>query len=364
MATRREFLTQTAAVGITAMAVRTAYARNTTPSASNSPRDGLVQTVLGPIPASKLGFTLTHEHVVPADYAAPGSRKTFSSRTMSIADAVDKLKAARAAGINTIVDLSPSEAGRDVRFSEEISRKSGMQIVVCTGQRLFLPELQDRTTEELTEFFIKEIEHGIDDTDIKAGVIKAATESASVRAVEERVLRAAARASKATGIPIQTHTNSQARGGLKQAEVFESEGVSPTRVSLGHSDDTDDMDYLVGLAKRGYTLGMDHAFWGLAPGATPPWQKRVQSVKQLIDAGFIDKLFFSNDWVHGDVQREKVNPDGLLFTPRKTIPYLKQLGVTDQQIRTIAEENPKRFYPKAATRLSAEQFSPPDGARL
>jgi phosphotriesterase-related protein len=209
-----------------------------------------------------------------------------------------------------------------------------------------LPELKDRTTEELTEIFIREIEQGIEDTDIKAGVIKAASEFEGVRVFEERVLRAAARASKATGAPIETHTNARLRGGIKQAEIFESEGVSPLRVSLGHSDDTDDMEYLIGLAKRGYTLGMDHAFWGMARGATLPWQKRVASVKQLVDAGFVDKIFFSNDWVHGEVERERVNPDGMLFTTRKTIPYLKQLGVSEQQIRAIAVENPRRFFPK------------------
>src|SRR5262249_29517331 len=151
----------------------------------------------------------THEHVVPADFDAPGSRKTVSRRALSIADAVDKLKAARDAGVNTVVDLSPAEAGRDVRFSEEVSRKSGVQIVVCTGQRLFLPELKDRTTQQLTELFIKEIEQGIDGTGIKAGVIKAATVSDGVTVSEDRVLRAAARASKATGVPIQTHSNSR-----------------------------------------------------------------------------------------------------------------------------------------------------------
>jgi 5-phospho-D-xylono-1,4-lactonase len=74
------------------------------------------------------------------------------------------------------------------------------------------------------------------------------------------------------------------------------------------------------------------------------WQKRVETVKRLIDAGFVDKIFFSNDWVHGDVEREKVNPDGLLFTIRKTIPYLKQLGVSERQIHAITVDNPKRFY--------------------
>jgi phosphotriesterase-related protein len=364
MTSRRDFLIRAAAVGVVgAGSLRIAHAAKADAGrdASKVARGGVVQTVLGPIDASKLGFTLTHEHVVPADYEAPGSRKTFSSRAISVADAVDKLKAARDAGINTVVDLSPSEAGRDVRFSEEVSRKSGMQIVVCTGQRLFLPELKDRTTQELTELFIKEIEQGIDGTGIKAGVIKAATVSdggaRSVTVFEERVLRAAARASKATGVPIETHSNSRLRGGIKQAEVFEAEGVSPARVSIGHSDDTDDMDYLIGLAKRGYTLGMDHAFWGMAPGASLPWKKRVESVKRLIDAGFVDRIFFSNDWVHGDVERDKVNPEGMLFTLRKTIPYLKQLGVSEQQIQAITIENPKRFFSRAAKRVDAQTGS-------
>jgi predicted metal-dependent phosphotriesterase family hydrolase len=89
---------------------------------------------------------------------------------------------------------------------------------------------------------------------------------------------------------------------------------------------------------------MDHAFWGTAAGAALPWQKRVGCIKQLIHAGFINQLFLSNDWVFGDVERDKVNPDGLLYTTRKTIPYLKHLGATDQEIRIITVENPRRFF--------------------
>ena len=79
----------------------------------------------------------------------------------------------------------------------------------------------------------------------------------------------------------------------------------------------------------------------------------MKSVKRLIDAGFVDRIFFSNDWVHGDVERERVNPEGMLFTVRKTIPYLKQLGVSEPQIRAIAIENPKRFFSRTAKRLDA-----------
>lgn len=306
---------------------------------SNVGAAGTVQTVQGPLDASKLGFTLTHEHV------GNSSVKFCGSRANCVARAVEKLKEARDAGVDTVVDVTTFDIGRDIRFCEEISRKSGMQIVVCTGQHLFASEsFNARSVEEITDLFIREIERGIDDTDIKAGVIKVASRSGAMTPVEEKVFKAAARASRATGIPIETHTNSRLRGGEKQAEIFEAEGLSPDRVSLGHSDDTDDLDYLLGLVKRGYTLGMDHTFWGMTSGATFPWQRRAECIKQLLDAGFVDKLFFSNDWVFGDTAREKVNPDGMLFTIRKTIPYLKQIGVTQRDIRAIAVDNPARFF--------------------
>jgi phosphotriesterase-related protein len=331
LTTRRQFLAQTTAAGI--------LAATSIQCAHPVARAGVVQTVLGPLDASKLGFTLTHEHICRCPL------KVFGDRANAVAKAVDKLKEARDAGVDTVVDVTTFDIERDIRFGEEVSRKSGMQIVACTGQHLFAPEsFNERTVEQITEIFMREIEQGIDGTDIKAGVIKVAARDGKMTPAEEKVFRAAARASKATGIPVQTHSNSRQRGGENQAEVFEAEGLSSTRVALGHSNDTDDMDYHTGLAKRGYTLGMDHAFWGLAPGATLPWQRRVECIKQLADAGFVDRVFLSNDWVFGDLEREEVNPDGLLYTVRKTIPYLQLVGVSQRGIHAMTVGNPRRFF--------------------
>jgi phosphotriesterase-related protein len=312
---------------------------NASPGGDKVARAGVVQTVQGPLDASKLGFTLTHEHI------GRNSPEFFGGRANAIAKAVDELKGARDAGVNTIVDVTTFDIGRNIRFGEEVSRKSGMQIVACTGQHLFAPEFSsERSVEQITELFIREIEQGIEGTDIKAGVIKVATRSDGVTASEEKALKAAARASKATGVPIETHTHARRRGGEMQVEVLETEGVSPARVSLGHSDDTDDMNYLFSLAKRGYTLGMDHIYRGMAQEEKVPWQRRAEYIKRLIDADFVDKIFLSNDWVFGDAERKRLNPDGLLFTTRKTIPYLKQIGVSQQEIHAITVENPKRFF--------------------
>lgn len=340
MAARREFLQRTSAAGLVAAATwRIVSAAQT--GASRPPRStpGIVQTVLGPLDVSKLGFTLTHEHICRSPAAHSGDRAN------SVATAVDRLKEARDAGVNTVIDVTTFDVGRDIRFGQEVSRKSGMSIVACTGQHFFAPASYNvRALEEISELFIKEVEQGIDDTDIKAGVIKVAARSDVLTPAEEKVFKAAARASRATGIPVATHTNSRRRGGEKQAAIFEAEGLSPATVALGHSNDTGDMDYLLGLAGRGYMLGMDHAFWGMAPGAALPWQRRVECIKLLIDAGFTNQVFLSNDWVFGDSERDKVNPDGLLYTTRKTIPFLKQIGVSQQAIHTITVENPKRFF--------------------
>jgi phosphotriesterase-related protein len=348
MRTRRQFLGHVAGAGVAA-----AFQ---TPTDNPAPRRrGIVHTVQGPMDASKLGFTLPHEHIC---VSSPGFWQVwpeyFGGRAYFIGHVVTKLKTMRDEGVETIVDVTPVDVGRDVRLLEEVSRKSGMHIVACTGHWLApSSSMNARTVEELANFFVLEIERGIEGTDIRPGVIKVATDHEGVTPFLEKALRAAARASKATGIPVTTHTYAADRIGEKQADIFESEGLNPAMVCLGHCDDTDDMSYLTGLLKRGYTIGMDHLTWGTrsATGVLS-WQQRGQCIKKLIDAGFCNKMFLSNDWYFGISTAgagameamEKRNPDGMLFSTRKVIPYLKQLGVTDQEIRTMTIENPRRFF--------------------
>lgn len=336
MPNRRDFIAQTAACVAGIAAVHAAHGAGVT-------RAAFVNSVLGPLAVAKLGFTLTHEHV------CRNVVKLFGDRATAVAKAVEKLKTAKDEGVDTVIDVTTFDGGgRDVRFGEEVSRKSGMQIVACTGQHIFAPEsLNERTVEQIAELFVREIEQGIDDTDIKAGVIKVASREGILSPAEEKVFRAAARASKATGVPVETHTHARERAGEAQAKIFEAEGLNPARVSLGHSDDSDDVNYLLGLARRGYTLGMDHIFRGMMPGEKVPWQERARYIEQLIDAGFGHKIFLSNDWVLGDTAREELNPDGMLFNTRKTIPYLKGIGVSRRAIRAITVDNPARFFARS-----------------
>jgi phosphotriesterase-related protein len=313
--------------------------------------------VLGPIDASRLGFTLPHEHIADGLVDLGKWPKAWGGRAEFLAKAVEKLKQVRAAGVTTIVDLTTYDVGRNIRFLEDVSRKSGLNIIACTGQRFFPPishvSMPARTIEGLTEFFRREIERGIDGTTIKAGVIKIGIISKNVTSLEEIGLRAAARASKATGVPIRTHTDAAHRAAESHAVILENEGINPARVSFDHSDDSGDMDYFLGLVRRGYSLSMDHVHRGLIPNYKPSFERRAECIKLLADAGFAKRIFLSQDAEFGGSLipekarewRETIDPpDGLLFTTRKTIPYLSQLGVSQPDIHTMTVENPKRFF--------------------
>jgi phosphotriesterase-related protein len=351
MSTRRQFVTRAVASGVAASLCG--------PFAGASGERGVVQTVLGPLDASKLGFTLTHEHIADAPGVLDRWPKAWGGRAGLIERAVARLEVIKAAGIGSVVDLTTHDVGRDVRFLEEVSRKSGVHLVASTGQR-FLPPVSQvpmpaRTIAGLAGFFTQEIEQGIEGTGIKAGAIKIGVNEGRPTALEEVGLRAAARASKAMGVPIRIHTRAAERAGESIAVILEDEGVNPARVCFDHSDDSGDMEYFLGLAGRGYFLSMDHVHRGLMPGFEPSFERRAECIRLLVEAGFARQLFISSDSEFGgsllpeDARhwRENIDPpEGMLFAIRTLLPRLRELGVSSRHIHTITVENPRAFLGK------------------
>ena len=303
---------------------------------SATPRRTSVQTVLGPIDTSKLGFTLSHEHIAASSAGIwQAWPELLGGRTRFITRAVDQLKRAKDEGVDTIIDCTTIDLGRDIRLMQVISRRSGMQVIASTGHWLDPSNsMRARTVEELSEFFIREITTGIEGTDIKAGVIKVAN-----------------------GAMIDPF-------GEKQTVIFEEEGLAPAKVCIGHTDNSP-ADYQLGLGRRGYYLGMDQLpRGGPAPPGTPlqapgalTWEQRYTQIKALVDAGLTNRLMLGNDHSLGmtlqatsaDPLRVAQNPDGMLFVVRKAIPALKQIGVADEAIHTMTVEVPRRFFETAVT---------------
>jgi phosphotriesterase-related protein len=312
----------------------------------------IVNTVLGPLDSGKLGFTLSHEHVMvvstPVQYAYP----EFILRDETIGRGISELGEAYSEGVRTIVDVTPFDSGRDVAMMQDVSRGSGVQIVCATGCWLDIPRvLWGASPDLVASFFIRDITKGIEKTTVKAGIIKVANDIGGVTPQGEIILRAAARAQRATGVPISTHTWAPERVGDQQVRIFEEEGVDLNRVYIGHSNDTTDIQYLTGLMDKGAWVGLDRYPGGETPG-TPDWEGRTEVVKKLIDAGYGSRIMLGHDrdvtvTMGNKAEQEsaqRYNPDGFLFITRRVLPRLRQMGVSEQAIEDIMVGNPRRFF--------------------
>ena len=309
-----------------------------------------INTVLGPIESSKLGFTLSHEHICNGFGGSPFTFPEFLDREATFKRAAIDLSEAKSEGLHTIMDVAPHDQGRDIKLQQEVSKRSGVNIITCTGTWLDVPRFFDGLhPNKIADLYIREIEEGIEGTEVKASIIKVASDKGGVKPKEELVLRAAARASKSTGIPIMTHTWAPDRIGEEQVRILKEENLDMSLVCIGHSNDTTDIKYLTGLLDQGVWLGMDrHPGGGLG---TPLWEERTQIIKSLIELGWGHRIMLAHDWdssigLHSSefrAQREAYNPDNYLFITRKVLPYLKNLGATETDIKKLTVHNPQKY---------------------
>lgn len=307
----------------------------------------IVNTVLGPKDSSELGFTLSHEHILLSSAGIQDTFPEFIPREFAIEEGIRQLAEAKAEGVDTVIDLSTMDLGRDVRVIEAVAKGSGVNVVVATGTWRDVPRsFAEADPEEIAPLYIREIEVGIQETGIKAGVIKVANEP-EVSAAGEIILRAAAKAGMATRTPIYTHTLATNRIGDSQVEIFEDEGVDLNRVCIGHSNDSVDMGYLTGLLDKGAWLGLDRY-----PGREVSWQERTEVLWKLIQAGYGKRLMLSHDWSVASTMMSKerlaarplTNPDNYLFITRNVLPMLLKLGASQSHIDDLMINNPRGFW--------------------
>jgi phosphotriesterase-related protein len=307
-----------------------------------------VNSVSGPLDIAELGFTLMHEHII---VQSPGVKENFAvfDREKEVESAVQKLKDVMARGVKTLVDLTVSD-WRDVPFVQEVVRRTGMQVIVATGLYWEVPHffriMSGRSVEYVADLFARDITVGIMDSGVKAGIIKCATDEPGVTPDVERVLRACAKAHRTTGVPISTHTHAASQGGLKQQDIFEEEGVDLSRVIIGHSGDSDDLNYLRRLMDRGSYIGMDR--FGIDMFLST--DKRVATIAGLCDEGYAEKMVLSHDaacyfdWADADLLPSALPNWHFNFVPDQVIPALRDAGVTEEQLRTMTVANPRRVF--------------------
>jgi phosphotriesterase-related protein len=324
----------------------------------------VVHTVGGVKSPTDLGATLMHEHVfvVSAEVADDYPDIGWGDKARQMATAKAWLDAAKAAGIDTIVDLTVLGAGRRVRELEELQAQIEINLIVGTGyytydelpafaanRRLRDPSklVGDSSERILEKLFVRDIAEGIPGTGVKAAILKCATDEQGLTPGVEAVLTATARAHRATGAPISTHTSPEHRTGIDQQNIFTKEGVDLTRVIIGHCGETTDMDYLRRLLDNGSFIGFDR--FGYNAKRLPTLQQRVDALARLCDEGYAGQIVLSHDAVcysdRMDASFKNVFPDWTYtYVPTRVLPALRERGVSEAHIEQMMVANPRRIF--------------------
>jgi len=290
-----------------------------------------------------------HEHIIVASAGIPLNYPELLGANF-MERIVDGLTQAKEGGIDTVVDATTLDLGRDVTVLAEASRLTGVNIIACTGWWLEIPRfLAGVSADQLAELFIREIQEGISGTDIKAGILKAASDILGVTPAEEPVLRAVARAHLETKVPIMLHSYSPGRVGEQQLAILKEEGVDLRRVKVDHSNDTTDVEYLIWLLDQGCYLGLDRY-----PGHNVSPLARTKTMRALIDAGYGDRLLPSHDWSLAQIEaetpimakeeRELRNPHGYLYMKKVVFTQLREMGVSEETLNSLFVDNPRNFF--------------------
>jgi phosphotriesterase-related protein len=319
-----------------------------------------VQTVTGSVDTAELGQVLMHEHVfVLTPDVQQNYPEEWGSEDDRVADAVAKLTALAAAGVTTIVDPTVIGLGRHIPRIQRVAEQVELNIVVATGCYTYedVPfffhhrgpaldaALGTSVPDPMVDMFVRDITDGIAGTGVRAAFLKCAIDKPGLTPGVERVMRAVAKAHHHTGVPITVHTHPGSRQGLAVQRVFGEEGVDPRRVVLGHSGDTTDVDHLVELADAGFVLGMDR--FGINLDTT--FEARADTVVEMCRRGYAESMVLSQDascyidWVDPFVM-SLLTQWHYTHIHEEVLPYLREHGVSDEQIETMLVTNPRRYF--------------------
>lgn len=308
----------------------------------------MINTVRGPISKSQMGNTLAHEHfnwLFDEDFACKmyydkQYDDSYNEKILTkILPILDELKLS---GCQTIVEASPPLGGQNLKLLYEISKLTNLNIIPCTGMniskyahRIFYANFE----EALASRWIDDFRKGLDVIDhvcIKPGYIKLLLDRGGVNAVDEAMLKAAAIASKSTGMPIHCHVL-EAQHMPKVVAILEEMAVPPHKFVWAHADHESDIETILQVVKKGYWVGFDAIREGT-------YDARLALIKHAISHNYAHQVILSVDY---DFYEESEKVDGIKrYTAffKEFLPYCEENGIASETIKNLITENPSRFY--------------------
>jgi phosphotriesterase-related protein len=340
-------------------------------------RSGKIQTVLGLISPDELGVTLPHEHLINdgSCYFTEPERATDREMahkpvtadimwwlryhfTMNADEVVMRdeqvaIKEAmryKMAGGNTIIEVTNVGLGRDPLALARVSRATGLNVLMGSGYYLDVsqsPEMKARAEDEIVDEIVKDITEGVNDTGIKSGLIGEIGCSWPLYDCERKALRAAGRAQQITGAALHVHPGRNPQAPSELVDILRDVGADLSRTIFDHVERTyRDLDQTIELASTG--CGIEYDLFGREGYYPinldlPNDSQRINELKILIDHGFLNQLFISHDiWTKS--QCCSYGGWGYAHILNNVVPVMHAKGMTDEQIRTIMVDNPRRMF--------------------
>jgi len=311
-------------------------------SALSLPAGATIRSVLRDVPPESITkATLFHEHL-SFEWARVAPQSNRSGPEKDPAPVLEQVEAAAAEGVGCIVDAGTTDVGRDTDLLKQIASRTSVHIVACGGlymERTYPADVGSKSEEQIADDLVRDARANRYGAFGEIGE----TPNAAMSEIERKVFRAVGKAHLRSRLPIFTHNaygtgpNVPRDAGLKQLDAFESVGVRPDRVAIGHSCCLDDpaADVIKQIAKRGAYVGFDRVSGGLVPD-----DKKVAMILAFLDAGYEDRLLLSADY--NFTARSAARP-GYAVTLTMFAPKLRQAGVTEGTLRRITIDNPRRF---------------------
>jgi len=354
-------------------------------SKTQSERIGKVQSVTGLINANELGITLPHEHLLidMSAYFSEPEEATFKRlahqpvscknhswlqyhpydsldnlRLLDEEEIIDEVMHFKKEGGNSIVSLSNIGLARDPLALVNISRATGLNIIMGSGYYVSQaqgPDYERKTVEEIAEEIICDIEVGVGNTGVRAGIIGELGCSSPLKDSERNVLLAGVIAQKRTGAAINVHQISVGpNDAMEIIKILDDAGADINRVIIDHIDLVIlPLSYRIELAKTGCYLEFD--VFGYPPLFTSPRsttfgmirnrpcdRERIEQIIELINAGFLNQILISQDICMKHLLL-RFGGHGFAHILRNIVPQMLLRGITREQLHTMLVENPKRM---------------------
>jgi predicted metal-dependent phosphotriesterase family hydrolase len=337
---RRRFLASLPPLAAASAGLR--CAGSTEPGPEPATPSSLVQTVTGPIDPGELGVTLVHEHVLVDFVGAEGASRDRYSADEAFDVILPHLAALAERGCRTMLECTPAYLGRDPVLLRRLSEASGVRLVTNTGyygaaEDIAIPaHAWDEDADALAARWSAEAEQGLDGTGIRPGFLKIGVDAGPLSPIDRKLVVAAARAHRTTGLRAHIHTG-DGEAAFEIQDVFDAERVPPDAYVWVHAQNEKDRERHLRAAERGVWVELD----GVGPetlGST------ADAVLDLAAAGHLERVLVSQDagWYHvGEPRGGTFRPFTLLFD--EFVPRRRERGFGEPEIRTLLVENPARL---------------------